>query len=194
MKSSKNSKFTLYKKEQLMLCILLFCFVLSGFCLPIIKDSVIDESAEFESSTEVLLDDESVEEEVIVDENAMDENVIDETVADEPSTDETVVDEPIIDEPAADKPTVDEPSTDKPTVDKPVSKPNNSEPESKPEPTPTPEPEPEPEPEKIWVPPVYETVHHEAVYETVRVIICNYCSEEFSSVGEFQVHKDEHGG
>ena len=52
----------------------------------------------------------------------------------------------------------------------------------------------EQEPEKIWVPPVYEIVHHEAVYETVRVIICNYCSEEFSSVGEFQVHKDANGG
>lgn len=49
-------------------------------------------------------------------------------------------------------------------------------------------------PEKIWVPPVYKIVHHEAVYETRKVYICNYCSAEFNSAGEFQVHKDENGG
>lgn len=47
---------------------------------------------------------------------------------------------------------------------------------------------------KIWVQPVYETVHHEAVYGTKRVYICNYCSAVFNSAGEFQVHKDENGG
>lgn len=48
--------------------------------------------------------------------------------------------------------------------------------------------------EKVWVPPVYKTVHHEAVYETVKVVVCNYCGAEFSSAGEFQVHKDANGG
>lgn len=53
---------------------------------------------------------------------------------------------------------------------------------------------PKPVPGKTWVPPVYEIVHHEAVYETRRVIVCNYCSAEFASVGAFQVHKDANGG
>ena len=47
---------------------------------------------------------------------------------------------------------------------------------------------------KEWVPPVYETIHHDAIYETKRVAICNYCSEVFDSVGDFQVHKNENGG
>ena len=48
--------------------------------------------------------------------------------------------------------------------------------------------------DKVWVPPVYETIHHEAVYETRRVYVCNFCQAEFNSAGEFQVHKDENGG
>lgn len=48
--------------------------------------------------------------------------------------------------------------------------------------------------DKTWVPPVYKTVHHEAVYEKVKVYICNKCKEEFPSAGDFQVHKDLHGG
>ena len=49
-------------------------------------------------------------------------------------------------------------------------------------------------PAKVWVPPVYKTVHHDAVYQTVKVVICNYCGAEFGSTGEFQVHKDANGG
>lgn len=48
--------------------------------------------------------------------------------------------------------------------------------------------------DKTWVPPVYKTVHHEAVYEKVKVYICNKCKEKFPSAGDFQVHKDLHGG
>ncbi len=50
------------------------------------------------------------------------------------------------------------------------------------------------EPPKVWVPPVYTTVHHEAIYETRRSVICNYCGAAFGSAGEFQVHKDANGG
>lgn len=53
---------------------------------------------------------------------------------------------------------------------------------------------PAPQPEKVWVPPVYKTVHHDAVYNTVTVVVCNYCGAEFGSAGEFQVHKDANGG
>ena len=48
--------------------------------------------------------------------------------------------------------------------------------------------------DKVWVPPVYKTVHHEAVYETRKVWVCNYCKEEFSSLDGFQVHKEANGG
>ncbi len=50
------------------------------------------------------------------------------------------------------------------------------------------------EPEKVWVPPVYETIHHDAVYETVSIVICNYCAEEFESTSDFQIHKAANGG
>lgn len=48
--------------------------------------------------------------------------------------------------------------------------------------------------EKVWVPPVYQTIHHDAVYDTVKVVVCNYCGAEFGSTGEFQAHKDANGG
>lgn len=51
-------------------------------------------------------------------------------------------------------------------------------------------PAPPPASEKIWVPPVYKTVYHDAIYQTVKVVVCNYCNAEFSSAGEFQVHRD----
>ncbi len=50
------------------------------------------------------------------------------------------------------------------------------------------------EPEKKWVPPVYKTVHHEAVYQTQQIVVCNYCGAEFSSTSEFQAHKEANGG
>ena len=55
-------------------------------------------------------------------------------------------------------------------------------------------PAPAPPPQKVWVPPVYQTIHHDAVYNTVKVVVCNYCGAEFGSAGEFQVHKDANGG
>lgn len=47
---------------------------------------------------------------------------------------------------------------------------------------------------KTWVPPVYKTVHHDAVYETRRVVICNYCEATFDTTGAFLVHKEANGG
>lgn len=70
---------------------------------------------------------------------------------------------------------------------KPVS--SNTSSESAPSKNPAPA-----EPEKVWIPPVYTTVHHEAIYKTVQMVCCNYCGATFGSVGEFQVHKDENGG
>ncbi len=49
-------------------------------------------------------------------------------------------------------------------------------------------------PEKKWVPPVYKTVHHDAVYQTEQIVVCNYCGAEFSSTSEFQAHKEANGG
>ena len=49
-------------------------------------------------------------------------------------------------------------------------------------------------PEKKWIPPVYKTVHHDAVYQTEKIVVCNYCGAEFASTGEFQAHKEANGG
>ncbi len=62
---------------------------------------------------------------------------------------------------------------------------------SSPPPASTPTPVEQP---KVWVPPVYKTVHHDAIYETRRSVVCNYCGAAFGSAGEFQVHKDANGG
>ena len=184
MKSSRNTKLTLYKKEQLMLCILLFSFVLSGFCLPRVKEKLASPPDSLEQV--IVIDDsdevkEPIDEEVIME---VPEDVVEEVVE---NPEEDLV-EDIENEVTVPEPEPNETPKDK----KPSKQPEN--------PAPSPEPEtqtpsvPEKEPEKIWVPPVYETVHHEAIYETVRIVICNYCSEEFGSIGEFQVHKDANGG
>ena len=185
MNSSRNTKLTLYKKEQLMLCILLFCFVLSRFCLPIVKEKLAPPPDSLEQLI-VINDSDEVKEpidaEVVVEAT---DDVVEEVVVEVVEDVEDVETEVTVPEPE---------QNETPKDNKPSKQPETSVPSPKPE-TQTPcIPEKEQEPEKIWVPPVYEIVHHEAVYETVRVIICNYCSEEFSSVGEFQVHKDANGG
>jgi len=49
---------------------------------------------------------------------------------------------------------------------------------------------------KTWVPPVYKTVHHEAVYETKTVEMCitEGCGKYFDTPAEFQAHKAAEGG
>lgn len=110
------------------------------------------------------------------------------------SADSKPSDKPANPKPSGGNTTDSKPSNGESTDSKPSdgestdSKPSNDSPSTKPQET------PKQEEEKVWVPPVYETVHHEAVYDVVRIVVCNYCSEEFKSVGEFQVHKDAHGG
>ena len=178
-KTSKTPKFNLYKKEQLVLTIILLCFVLSGIGLPKLKDYLHPVEIPVEDSHEI-------------EEPNIDTNIDTEVEVDEDINAESELDEPeVIDDVVED--TDIEVSNQKPsTTTKPSNEPIKESPKN-PEQNSSVAEVPK-EPEKVWVPPVYETVHHEAVYETVRIVICNYCSEEFGSVGEFQVHKEEHGG
>lgn len=181
-KISKTPKFNLYKKEQLVLTIILLCFVLSGIGLPKLKDYLHPVEIPAEDFQDVVETDTDVDVEVDLDIETENESTeIEETDA--------IVEDEI-------------PENSNKVEDSPESKPNIT---TKPSNEPIKESSKKPEqnssvaevpkePEKVWVPPVYEIVHHEAVYETIRIVICNYCSEEFGSVGEFQVHKEEHGG
>lgn len=191
LKSKKQ--LNLYKKEQLILCILVLLFVASGFFLPKLKerlyppqvsveDSIVSQDEIVEEVIENLPTDdvkeeipEEVPENEVIEDTAEDNNANATNMESSNSSSTSTTKKPIQESTVSPK---EEPKTEKP-VEKPVEKPKE---------------EVEKEPEKIWVPPLYETIHHEAVYETIRVIICNYCSEEFASVGEFQVHKEEHGG
>ena len=179
-KNGKGVKLNLYRKEQLVLCTILLCFAMSGFYLPTIKNEYAPPVEQTESNTEVSEIIEEVETQSELEEESVapetDSETILENDSDKASENDSENDSEVL-EPSL------KPETE---VEKPSKKPITPEKE--------PEEEPEKEQEKIWVPPVYEIVHHEAVYETVRVVACNYCSEEFGSVGEFQVHKDANGG
>lgn len=190
-KTSKTLKLNLYKKEQFVLCVILLCFMLSGIVLPKVDNYLHPGSPPEDDFIETVTP--------VPDTNE---------VISPPSKDEDTSNEPDIShsqenaENSTDafEPTTNVQSSDQSDYSNNFSSSSSKTPEKEPEKEPVNEPTNKPtteipkEPEKVWVPPVYEIIHHEAIYETIRVVICNYCSEEFSTVGEFQVHKNAHGG
>ena len=184
---------SLYKKEQGVILATLFCFVVAGLFMPSLKGYLLSQNAIAapiiaHAETEFLRDfaasiDYSVFE--------IPEETIEETI-EEPITEIT--------EPEKEEKKKEEKKnqTTKPSSNNQTSSSNNSSANtsssgnassgsssSSSSDTTT---------EKIWVEPVYEIIHHEAVYETVKSVICNYCSASFGSTSEFQVHKDANGG
>lgn len=184
-KISKTFKLNLYRKEQFILCTILLCFMLSSVALPQIKNylyPVVLPSDSFvetvvpEADTNEMAPPLSQDEEISIETDIS--NSLENTenhIANFESPDQSVSSNNSPD------------SSFQTPVKEPEKKPENEIPDK-------PANEAPKEPEKEWVPPIYEIIHHEAIYETVRVVICNYCSEEFSTVGEFQVHKNTHGG
>lgn len=178
----KVSKWSLYRKEQLLIMIILLCFVLSGTQLPKIKKQLF---------TPPIVNTEPLEE--IPSEDV----ATSETVEPKPNKAPVKNNEKTTEKPDKTPPTktpstkVPETSQKKDTTKK--EKPKKQKPVKKPEKE-TEDKKPSTDDEKVWVPPVYEVIHHDAVYETKKVVICNYCSENFDSVGDFQVHKNANGG
>jgi hypothetical protein len=183
----------LYKKEQLVIGIVLLGFAVSGISLPIIKEQIYQNDMPQETicttyQTAENTNDTETDEIGSGLENANDdiENAgSDRNTENEQSTKDS-------------EKTVNNGGTINNVKDKNAnskdSNPSPNPPSPKTTTTPTASSGSSDSPEKVWVPPVYKTVHHEAVYETKKVYICNYCSATFNSAGEFQVHKDENGG
>ena len=198
MEHKKLKKITLYHKEQTTIILLLVVFFLSGLKLPQIREQL--SKATPNTCTNII-----VEKEDSVIDDATDElqdtsNVIAEKT--EADTSNVVAEKTEADTPMSEEPTTDVASPPTTTEPKqphiPVDASKNVSPtppmleENKPhESTASPSTTPV---EKEWVPPVYRTIHHDAVYETKRVVSCNYCNEIFLTVGEFQIHKDANGG
>lgn len=188
----QTKKLNLYKKEQLTILLLLLCFALSAFLIP---ERTLTEPV----SSKIVPNTSDVSEE-IPENNKESSNPDDSEIAD--NSDESIENS---DEIAGEGSENNEEFTNKGSSN---SKDNSNDGSSskkepstgsskkpaKDKPKKEPEKEPAKEPEKVWVPPVYEIVHHDAVYKTVRIVVCNYCSENFDSVGAFQVHKDANGG
>lgn len=197
-------KINLYQKEQCVIGLTLFCFILSGFFLPSVQKQLPDNATK-ESSTVVHFPSEAQEESTDDTNNSEVTKPDDTPVITPAKTEDKEPENPK--EPSKDdsssspskkpedtssteKPKKDSSSTKKPKKNSSTKKPekaadNSSALDNKNNP---------PVSEKVWVPPVYETVHHEAVYKTVRVVICNYCKATFNNGSEFQVHKDANGG
>lgn len=182
----KTKKLNLYRKEQLTILLLLLCFVLSGFFLPKIKINTAPATTQIsEESTEMVPENETgkIQEDIDNIETESEETESKETVAD--STSETSSTKDSSSSTTTEKPSKND-SGSSATASKPSTNTSGSSTNK--------QPASSTEPEKVWVPPVYKTIHHEAVYQTVRVVVCNYCNASFSTVGEFQVHKDANGG
>lgn len=190
-KKKKTFNLTLYRKEQIVICFILLCFVVSGFYLPIYREQLMLSIEKPENGSE-FPDKEILENEILENEILENEILENETFTEEDSDSSGLNNKQTLEKPENELPSngssttsENEPSnnhTSKPESSKPeASKPETSDKDSE-------------TTEKEWVPSVYEIIHHEAVYETKRVVICNYCSETFNTTGEFQVHKNANGG
>ena len=185
----------LYQKEQCIICTFLFCFMISGICLPTVRKQLIKSDSggtvvttDLKSNTEKKTDNKANESKDVREkteektsetkENPQSSVEVPAPAETNPPKDSTAV---------TDQNASSEGSSTNASSQKPASGSSGNSASSGSTESTAP-------PEKVWVPPVYETVHHEAVYETVRVVICNYCGATFGSTGEFQVHKDENGG
>lgn len=210
----------LYKKELKVICAMLLCFAISGVCLPIVKDQLppseptetqlpVSNSSKKESgpaktkktdlkngSSKSKKNTKSTEKDKKKEDNKED-NKKDNT--EKAKSSENVTANKTSNDAAgtaSQKPAAG--NSDNTLSGNTSSENSASAPSAQPAPsapqTPAPTPVPETPKEPVWVPPVYTTVHHEAVYETIQVVCCNYCGATFNSVGEFQVHKDANGG
>lgn len=182
MNTKKQNKFTLYVKEQLVIGTMVLCFALSGICLPFIKERALSEPPD--SATESSHNSNGTEKDK--DKNFQDKS--EETPSKKPDNAETNTSE------TPQNATVQDGATDSNT-----SAPSNSTDTTEDNSSSTTPPE---TPDKIWVPPVYETIHHEAVYETKTFYYCSgaidesgvVCNQKFDNLQGWATHKSIHGG
>ena len=189
-KLKKLNTVPLYIKEKFIICFMIFCFASSGITLPILKERL---------TNTVPVPQEQSPAEDIQDETTTDD--IQETTQKEETDTEPVTpnvsQENIVQEPTV-KPNPSEtpdPSTDNGGT--PNSPDTNTSVENTPPATDQPETN-----DKIWVPPVYEIIHHEAITEIRTVYYCSgtinesadICNQVFDSMEAWNTHKSIHGG
>jgi len=214
-KNKKLFKLTLYRKEQLLIIAIIFCFALSSLFLPKIAGNTNIE----ETPSDIVLTDlpeadlskTEISEKPKEETKDSSQDTADETDKSDMQTDSTTntnessakkeeakkeqtKEEPLKKEPSKEKEPKKEQTKEEPSKKKPSKKEDTSDKSELPPKQEDSSSSSEEKPQKEWIPPVYKTIHHDAVYETHRIVICNYCSESFSTVGEFQIHKDAHGG
>ncbi|MCQ4635398.1 hypothetical protein NE619_01535 [Anaerovorax odorimutans] len=168
-----------YKKEQRVIAVVLLCFLLTGAGLPVVKTHLVPAelspqavapSASIEESTGNADDDPKGSSEKKDKHETVQDNTESKANKDSSSHESTATQ----DSSKKDDKRVSD-SSKKQTKETPASDSTGKS-------------------ERKWVPPVYKTVHHDAVYETKKIVTCNYCGATFNTTGEFQVHKDAHGG
>lgn len=170
----------LYKEEQRVIMIVLLCFLLSGAGLPLAKEHFVSSGISQPPGSPFMPADEN-NGDIVADPKGPTDDKIN---TDQKDTEDNKDSDTPSDE------TKQTPSTNQDKRDRKdnrVSDSSKNQSQSNPSASSNKD-------DRKWVPPVYKTVHHEAVYETKKVVICNYCSAAFNSTGEFQVHKDAHGG
>lgn len=203
----------LYRKEQCVICLTLFCFIISGAFLPATRKQLLSNEIKEELTVESSLSETEEKDDTTNPKKDTDNSMIAESeeTEDTPTqtSDETENVESENDNVPDSLAEATSPNVSKPNPDHSgnssgddssasstggTGKPPASSGVTDDTPSSSGSAGDTSVPEKVWVPPVYETIHHEAIYETVRVVVCNYCSETFNNVGEFQVHKDANGG
>lgn len=162
----------LYKREQRFIYIVLLCFAVSAVTLPaiserILPDDVPDIPVELPQDTDAETDDDK--------EDSKDQD------SSKPSKGSSGGSSSAGNSNGSQ-------STSKPSNSGTTSKPNSSGSSSS--------GNKDPNAGKTWVPPVYKTVHHEAVYESKSVEMCTEpgCGKYFDTIEEFQAHKASEGG
>ena len=191
----------MYMKEQRVIAIMLLCFVVSGASLPAIKSHMIENGGETPPNSNFYVDENNQPiDEMPIDDEENEQN------SDEPSPDDEQNPNDVQTPSNVQNPNQfvltkpNSSSGSKPVNNNHQSSSSNNTGSNGSGTSPSSPSKPADNPsssgssDKTWVPPVYKTVHHEAVYEKVKVYICNKCKEEFPSAGDFQVHKDLHGG
>ena len=172
----------LYKREQRFIYIVLLCFAVSAVTLPaiserILPDDVPDIPVELPQDTDAETDDDKEDTDSAKDdkEDSKDRD------SSKPSKGSSGGSSSAGDSNGSQ-------STSKPSNSGTTSKPNSSGSSSS--------GNKDPNAGKTWVPPVYKTVHHEAVYESKTVEMCTEegCGKYFDTPAEFQAHQASEGG
>lgn len=205
MNTRKQNKITLYVKEQLVIGTMVLCFVLSGICLPFVKERISSgptsstlESSEGSNGTEKNKDKNSQDK---PEESPSKKGEGTETNSSESPQNTTIQDESTDSNTLTPSDSTDTKNDDSSNTTSSETPGNAAVPSAPPSTDDGSDSSTEP-PGKEWVPPVYETIHHEAVYESKTFYYCSgaidesgvVCNQKFDSLQGWATHKSIHGG